>query len=61
MPSDLLQRIERHLLDAGMSTTRFGRSVVGDPRFVADLRAGRCPREQTVAKVQAYFESQDHQ
>jgi hypothetical protein len=41
--------------DTGVSATRFGRRVVGDPRFVVDLRAGRRPRERTVAKIQAYF------
>jgi len=34
----------------------FGREVVGDPRFVFDLRNGRDPRPQTVAKVRAYLQ-----
>ena len=37
--------------------TRFGRDVVGDPRFVFDLRKGREPRPQTVARVRAYLEA----
>jgi len=31
--------------------------VVGDPRFVFDLRNGRDPRPRTVARVLAYLEA----
>ena len=40
-----------------MAPTRFGRNVVGDPRFVFDLRRGRDPRPQTVERVLAYLET----
>jgi hypothetical protein len=52
---DLLQRIERFLANMGVSPTRFGRTVVHDPRFVFDLRAGRRPRRQVHAKVESYL------
>jgi hypothetical protein len=37
--------------------TRFGRIAMGDPRFVFDLRNGRDPRPETVARVCAYLEA----
>ena len=56
MAGQLLERIERHLAERGLAATRFGRQVVGDPRFVDDLRAGRKPRERTVLKVVRYLD-----
>ncbi|TVV72765.1 hypothetical protein FOY91_13625 [Sphingomonas solaris] len=55
MDVDLLQRIEAFLSRMGVSPTRFGRTVVHDPRFVADLRAGRKPRRKVQAKVASYL------
>jgi len=52
----LLRNIEKYLRESDMAPTRFGRSVVGDPRFVFDLRRGRDPRPQTVERVLAYLE-----
>lgn len=52
---DLLRRIERHMRRNGMSATRLGREAVGDPRFVADLRAGRAPRAQTAERVERWL------
>jgi len=51
----LLSVIEKHLRRSGTPPTRFGRDVVGDPRFVLDLRNGRQPRERTVLRVCAYL------
>lgn len=59
MQSELLNRIEHHLAVTGVAATRFGRAVVGDPRFVEDLRAGRNPRERTVAKIADYLDQRD--
>ena len=56
MQSELLSRIEQHLAAAGVAATRFGRVVVGDPRFVEDLRSGRNPRERTIARVAHYLD-----
>ena len=47
----LLIKIERHLRRCGVSPSRFGRDVVGDPRFVFDLRRGREPRAEMQARV----------
>jgi 2,4-dienoyl-CoA reductase-like NADH-dependent reductase (Old Yellow Enzyme family) len=55
----LLERIEKHLKSRRMPPTRFGRAVVGDPRFVFDLRDGREPRTATVERVLAYLARQD--
>jgi len=52
----LLREVERFLRQSDVAPTRFGREVVGDPRFVFDLRNGRDPRPQTVAKVRAYLQ-----
>ena len=52
----LLQRIEKHLRARRMPATRFGREAVGDPCFVFDLRDGREPRSNTVARVLRYLD-----
>ena len=53
----LLNKVEKFLRQSDVAPTRFGRDVVGDPRFVFDLRNGRDPRPQTVARVLAYLET----
>ncbi len=53
----LLPRIERYLKSTRTPPARFGRQAIGDPSFVFDLRDGRDPREQTVARVTAYLDS----
>ena len=52
----LLREIEKYLRRNDTAPTRFGREVVGDPRFVFDLRNGRDPRPATIARVRAYLE-----
>jgi len=52
----LLREVEKFLRQSDVAPTRFGREVVGDPRFVFDLRNGRHPRPNTVARVRAYLE-----
>lgn len=47
----LLREIEKFLRSTGVPATRFGRDAVNDPRFVFDLRRGREPRPQTVARI----------
>lgn len=59
MQSEFLNRIELHLTANGVAATRFGRAVVGDPRFVEDLRAGRIPRERTMTKVAHYLDQRE--
>jgi len=54
---NLLREIEKFLRRSETAPTRFGRDVVGDPRFVFDLRNGRDPRPQTIARVRAYLEA----
>ncbi len=53
----LLREVEKFLRQGDLAPTRFGREVVGDPRFVFDLRKGRDPRPRTVARVRAYMET----
>lgn len=51
----LLRQIERFLRDTKMPWTKFGRLAAHDPRFVADLRNGRTPREETAARVERFM------
>ena len=53
----LLQMVERHLRETRTPPTRFGREVLGDSRFVFDLREGREPRNRTARKVIAFLEA----
>lgn len=48
---ELLEQIEAYLMRTRMPASKFGRTVVADPRFVHDLRAGRMPRRKTCQKV----------
>lgn len=52
----LLREVEKFLRRNDTSPARFGRDVMGDPRFVFDLRNGRDPRPGTVKKVIAYLD-----
>jgi len=52
---ELLMRIERHLRRSAISATRFSCEVMNDPSFVRQLRRGREPRPETVARVTAYL------
>lgn len=51
----LLHMIENHLHHTGTAHTRFGRQVMGDPRFVHDLRNGRRPRIGTEIRIIDYL------
>jgi hypothetical protein len=53
----LLREVEKFLNRSQTAPTRFGRDVVGDPRFVFDLRRGREPRPATVKRVRAFLEA----
>ena len=53
----LLRDVEKFLRQSEVPPTRFGREAMGDPRFVFDLRNGRDPRPQTIARVRAYLEA----
>ena len=56
-PVNLLREVERFLRQSDIPPTRFGRIAMRDPRFVFDLRNGRDPRPETVARVLAYLEA----
>jgi hypothetical protein len=55
----LHRRIEIYLRRSGTTATRFGREVLGDPRFVFDLRKGREPRSPTAARVSGWLDRQE--
>ena len=48
---ELLEQIEAYLEQSGVSPSTFGRLAVGDPRLVADLKAGRRPRQHTTDRL----------
>ena len=51
----LIRKIERFLRETGMPWTKFGRLAAHDPRFVEDLRNGRCPRPQTTERIEHFM------
>ncbi len=53
----LLREVEKFLKFSNTPATRFGRLVMGDPRFVFDLRRGREPRAGTIQRVRNYLEA----
>ena len=52
----LLHRVENYLRATRTPPTRFGRDVLGDSRFVFDLRSGREPRKSTVERVNSFLD-----
>lgn len=52
---ELLDEIETYLAQHRIPSSKFGRLVVGDPRFVEDLRGGRLPRAKTCDRVRRYI------
>ncbi|MGE0180543.1 MAG: hypothetical protein AB7O91_12075 [Sphingomonas sp.] len=55
----LLARIETYLARTNTAPTTFSRAATHDPRFVFDLRNGRCPRGETAARIHAWLDRQD--
>ena len=53
----LLREVENFLRRQNLPPARFGREVMGDPRFVFDLRNGREPRPRTVARIRRFLEA----
>ena len=53
----LLREVENFLRSSNIPAARFGREVMGDPRFVFDLRNGREPRPSTVARIRQFLET----
>jgi hypothetical protein len=51
----LIRKIEKFLRQTGMTATRFSRLAARDPRFVADLRNGRIPRDRTEKRIEHFM------
>jgi len=49
----LVERLDAFLSAQAIAPSRFGRLVMADPRFVFDVRRGRCPTVATRCRVQA--------
>ena len=56
----LIRRIEQFLERANMTPTRFGREAVRDPRLISDMKNGRELRDETIARIQAWLDAQEH-
>lgn len=54
----ILRRIELFLARTGMPWTKFGRIVAHDPRLVQDMRNGRQPRPEMVARIEAFLSAE---
>ena len=52
----LLRDVEKFLRSTKAPAARFGREVMGDPRFVFDLRNGREPRQRTIERIRKFLE-----
>jgi hypothetical protein len=52
----LLREVEKFLRASKVPPARFGREVMGDPRFVFDLRNGREPRARTIERIRKFLE-----
>ena len=48
-------RVEAFLRRTGVSATRFGMDVAGDPRLVSDLRRGREPRPAMIRRIEHFM------
>lgn len=55
LSAQFLNQIETYLATTGMKPTVFGREVMGDPKFVFDLRKGRSPSLRTIERVQSWM------
>lgn len=53
--TDLIPRIERAIVERGITATKFGRRAVNDPGLLPRLRAGGGIREATREKIVAYL------
>ena len=53
---NILRKIEIFMRTSDVTAARFGRDAVNDPRFVFDLRNGREPRAETIARVIDFLE-----
>jgi hypothetical protein len=56
-----LAEVEAFLTRANMKPTAFGKTLLNDPNFVSDLRAGRKPSLGLVDRVHAFIKSYDEE
>ncbi len=57
MQHALITEIDRFLRRTGMAPTRLGRDALGDPGFVAGVRAGRKVYTDTANKLRAFMDA----
>lgn len=59
--NDFLSAVEDFLKETKIPPTLFGISILGDPRFVFDLRNGRDCRQSTIDKILSWMENYSFQ
>jgi len=57
----LIWKIEYFLRASALPPTKFGRLAINDPRLIEDLRNGRQPRPDTIARIEAFIADQEQQ
>ena len=57
----LIWKIECFLRASALPPTKFGRLAINDPRLIEDLRNGRQPRPDTIARIEAFIADQEQQ
>ncbi|MBR0553801.1 hypothetical protein [Stakelama marina] len=55
----VLWKVERYLRKQNMPPTKFGRLAARDPRLVGDMRNGREPRAEMIARIEAFMARDD--
>ncbi len=53
----LLTDVEIFLKSSDVPPSRLGRTAVGDPRFVFDLRGGRVPGLRTETRIRQFLQT----
>jgi homoserine dehydrogenase len=49
------QEVDAYIAEAKLTPTAFGRVAINDPNFVFNLRTGREPRRDTIARVRSFM------
>lgn len=57
MNFDLFLDIHLFLKSRGMTATEFSRRALNDANFISEMKRGRTPKPETVAKIRAFMEA----
>lgn len=57
MNFDLFLDIDRFCKAKGISPAQFSRRAMNDANFIGELKRGRIPKPETVARIRAFMEA----